>query len=268
MAKKQIKQSETIEIKRSQINLNPFNPKRHTDKKVQEQKKNLQRVGFLGGITWNQLTGNLIDGHRRIKAMDLYYGYDGTPATDYSVKVESVEFDEKQEKEQMTYMALSNTKADYQLIAEYLPGIDYSAAGIDDYDLAQIQSFIPSVDDTVQIESIDGLIAPAEEPGSKDGDSHLLDEKSHLSGNPDDTVIEADSDNLTSTEPTPEEKKAKIKEAKQKQIEAAEERYSDLTAYLTVSFDSAEEKRMFCELAGISENEKFIRGSKVLEMIE
>ena len=220
MAKKQIKQSETIEIMRSQINLNPFNPKRHSDSKVKEQKKNLQQVGFLGGVTWNRITGNLIDGHRRIKAMDLHYGYDGTPSTDYKVKVEAVDFDEKQEKEQMTYMALGNTKADYQLIAEYLLDIDYTAAGIDEYELKQIQSFIPARDEVCPVEL------------------------------------------------TPEERKAKIKEAKQKQIEAAGERYSELTSYLTISFSSAEEKRMLCELIGIAEEEKFIPGSRILEMIE
>lgn len=252
MAKKKIKQSETIEIKRSQINLNPFNPKRHTDKKVQEQKKNLQRVGFLGGITWNRLTGNLIDGHRRIKALDLHYGYDGTPDTDYSVKVEAVEFDEKQEKEQMTYMALGNTKADYQLIAEYLPDIDYSFSGIDSYDLEQIQCFMPSADDVCRVESIDDLIASEEEA------------KQSLT-----VANESGASNISgSAEFTPEEKKAKIKEAKQKQIEAAGERYSELTSYLTISFSSAEEKRQFCELAGIGEEEKFVSGSKILEMIE
>ena len=243
MAKKSIKQSETVEIRRSQINLNPFNPKRHTDKKVQEQKKNFMRVGFMGGITWNRATGNLIDGHRRIKAMDLYYSYDGTPETDYPVKVEAVELDEKQEKEQMTYMALGNTKADYQLIAEYLPEIVYTVAGIDEYDLTQIRSFIPLADDVPRIESFDDLLeVPDIGPGKGTSTSEDA--------------------------PANDEKKAKIKEAKQKQKEAAGERYSELTSYVTISFSSAEEKRMFCELAGISEDEKFIQGNKVLEMIE
>ena len=84
---KELKQSETRIIKRSQINLNPINPKRHSDERIRLQKKNLQKVGFLGGIVWNELSGNLIDGHRRIKAMDMYYKYDGTSDTDYKVKV-------------------------------------------------------------------------------------------------------------------------------------------------------------------------------------
>ena len=257
MAKKQIKQSETGEIMRSQINLNPFNPKRHTDKKVQEQKKNFMRVGFMGGITWNRPSGNLIDGHRRIKAMDLYYSYDGTPQTDYLVKVEAVKLDIKQEKEQMTYMALGNTKADYQLIAEYLPDIDYAVAGIDEYDLLQIQSFIPQADDISRIESYDDLIEPTDDgPVSEDNESDS------------DSFQDSASHTYVSGMLGDDEKKARIKEAKREQKKAAGERYRELTSYLTISFSSAEEKRMFCELAGIGEEEKFIQGRKVLEMIE
>lgn len=197
----------------------------------------------MGGITWNRSTGNLIDGHRRIKAMDLYYSYDGTAETDYLVKVEAVELDEKQEKEQMTYMALGNTKADYQLIAEYLPEIDYSVAGIDEYDLEQIQSFIPQAADIMRVESFDDLIEPL------------------------DTGPRAD-ETTNENALTDSEKKAQIKAAKQKQKEAAGERYGELTSYVTISFSSAEEKRMFCDLAGIGEDEKFIQGNKILEMIE
>lgn len=234
MAKKKIKQSDIIEVMRSQINLNPYNPKRHSDKKILEQKKNLLRMGLMGGITWNRKSGNLIDGHRRIKAMDLHYGYDGTPATDYSVKVSVVELDEKREKEQMTYMALGNTKADYSLIAEYLPDIDAVAAGIEDYDLSQIRLFIPTVEE-IQVESFDDLISNEED---------------------------------VKPEPSEEDKKAKIKEAKQKQKESAGERYADLNAYITVSFDNANQKRDFCEMLGIPESEMFVKGSTVMNAFE
>lgn len=233
MAKKQIKQSDLVEVKRSQINLNPYNPKRHSDKKISEQKKNLLRVGLLGGITWNRISGNLIDGHRRIKAMDLHYGYDGTPVTDYTVKVSAVELDEKQEKEQMTYMALGNTKADYELIAQYLPTIDVSLSGIDDYDLEQIRSFLPDPTE-IEIESFDDLIA--EDPEE--------------------------------TQQSQQSNKTQIQESKQKAKEIAEERYADQQAYITVSFANADEKRVFCELIGISEKEMFVKGSDVLSMID
>lgn len=233
---KKIKQSETVEIMRSQIRLNPYNPKRHSDKAVSEQKKNLQRVGYLGGVTWNATSGNLIDGHRRIKALDMLNKYDGTPEKDYPVKVEKVAFDEKQEKEQMTYMALGNTKADYELIAEYLPDIDVSAAGIDDYDLSQIQSFLP--DAPVSVEAIDDFIQPVEDE------------------QPD------------KPEPTATEKKAAVKEAKAAAKEKAVENYQALTSYITISFKDADEKRIFCELAGVGESDMFIQGEQVLDLIQ
>ena len=56
MTMKELKQSETRIIKRSQINLNPINPKRHSDEKVKLQKKNLQKIGFLGGIVCGKET--------------------------------------------------------------------------------------------------------------------------------------------------------------------------------------------------------------------
>ena len=243
---KRLKQSETIEIKRSQITLNPFNPKHHSDRQVTEQKKNLQRVGYLGGVTWNETTGNLIDGHRRIKALDLINKYDGTEATDYTVKVEMVAFDEKQEKEQMTFMALGNTKADYELIAEYLPDIDYAYAGIDEYDLVQIQSFIPN--EAITVEAIDDFITPIDgeldvEPGGDPSEREEL-------------------------EPTPSEKKAAVKEAKAAARETAMNKWQDFSAYITISFANADEKRVFCELAEIGENEMFIQGERVLELIQ
>lgn len=241
---KKLKQSETVEIMRSQIKLNPYNPKRHSDKQVAEQKKNLQRVGFLGGVTWNEETGNLVDGHRRIKAMDLINKYDGTPETDYPVKVEKVHFDEKQEKEQMTFMALGNTKADYELIAEFLPDIDYTVAGIDDYDLEQIQSFLH--DEPVTVEAMDDFFTPVA----------------------DDVPDEGLGETADTEEPTPSEKKAAVKEAKEAAREAAVNRWQDMSAYLTISFANADEKRMFCDLAGIREDEMYVQGEQILELIQ
>ena len=43
------KGSETITIRRSMIRMNPANIKNHTDKEIELQKKNLRKVGFLGG---------------------------------------------------------------------------------------------------------------------------------------------------------------------------------------------------------------------------
>lgn len=220
-----VKQSETREVMRSQLHAQPYNPKKHTDRQIEGQKKNIRTFGYLGGIVWNERTGNLIDGHRRLKALDIINKYDGT--NDYPVKVEVVDFDEKQEKEQMTYMALGSTRPDYEMIAEYLPDIDYQLAGIEPYDLAQIESFLPQ--EPVAVETIDDFIQD---------------------------------------EPTYEEKTAAVKEAKKEAQQRAAENWQNVQAYITISFSNAEEKRLFCDITGLNENEMFISGKEILEMIQ
>nr|DAE93074.1 MAG TPA: ParB protein [Caudoviricetes sp.] len=234
---KQLKQSETITINRSQINLNPYNPKKHTDKEIKNQLANLKKVGFNGGIKWNKVTGNLIDGHRRIKAMDMYYKYDGTNETNYQVKVEAVEFDEKTEKEQLTYEALGNTRADYSLVAEYINDIDYTNLGLSDYDINEIFNFVVDINgDTPQVETYDDLI----------------------------TTPQVETKDL----PTYEEKKEQVKQMKQQVKEKAIERQKDEDAFITLSFSTYEAKSAFCEIMGIDPDERFAKGETVLNMIE
>ena len=233
MTMKELKQSETITINRSQINLNPYNPKRHTDKEIKNQLANLKKVGFNGGIKWNKVTGNLIDGHRRIKAMDIYYKYDGTPETDYQVKVEAVTFDIKTEKEQLTYEALGNTRADYSLVAEYINDIDYTNLGLSDYDINELSHFVVDVNDYLpQVETYEDLISSQEE------------------------------------EPTYEEKKEQVKQMKQQVKEKAIEKQKNEDAFITLSFSTYEAKSAFCEIIGIDPNERFAKGESVLNMIE
>lgn len=230
---KELKQSETITINRSQINLNPYNPKRHTDKEIKNQLANLKKVGFNGGIKWNKVTGNLIDGHRRIKAMDIYYKYDGTPETDYQVKVEAVAFDIKTEKEQLTYEALGNTRADYSLVAEYINDIDYTNLGLSDYDINELSHFVVDVNDYIpQVETYEDLISSQEE------------------------------------EPTYEEKKEQVKQMKQQVKEKAIEKQKNEDAFITLSFSTYEAKSAFCEIIGIDPDERFAKGEAVLNMIE
>lgn len=228
MTTRKLKQSETRIIKRSQINLNPINPKRHSEERIKLQKKNLQKVGFLGGIVWNEASGNIIDGHRRIKAMDLYYKYDGTTKTDYEVKVEVVTLDEKTEKQQLAYMAAGNTKPDIDLLANFIPDIDYSEIGLDTNEINDILA-ISQADAISLSESLDDLISPV--------DSY-------------------------------EEKKRHMKEVKQQVKEQAVQRQQDEEAYITLSFSSFEAKSDFCDLLGISTDYKFAKGEDVLKLIE
>lgn len=243
---KPLKTSETRIIKRSQISLNPYNPKRHTEERVKQQKKNLQTIGYLGGITWNEQSGNLIDGHRRIQAMDLYYKYDGTPDTDYDIKVEVVQLDPKQEKEQMTYMALGNTRADLELVARYFPEIDANAAGIDDAYLKELSTFVTIADPIAEIETLDIddiLPAPKEE-----------------------VIIEEETEDIA--EPTPEDKKAKVKATKREAEDKSIEQLRNESAYLTLSFSNFASKEIFCNLIGIDPDCTYCKGEEIMQHIE
>ena len=239
-----LKQSETRNIKRSEINLNPVNPKRHTEDAVKLQKKNLQKVGFLGGIVWNERTGNLIDGHRRVKAMDLYYKYDGTPETDYTLKVEAVNLDEKQEKEQLTYMAVGNTKADIDLIARYAPDIDLSDVGLGADDLAAIGSLVGTAD--LDIPDIGTELFGM---GGEDTEAETEPKPKH-------------------EEKTEAEKIQHVKDMKRQTEEKAEQQAMDEAAYCTLSFSNYDNYLAFVELVGAMEGDRFIKAARVLEMIE
>ena len=138
---KEIEQSQTVTIKRSAIVFNPNNIKHHSQDEIKTQKDNIRKVGALGGIVWNDVTFNLIDGHKRVSALDALHKYDpNDPDTDYDIKVEKVSFDEKTEKEQMVFMSVANTKPDYNLISAFIDDIDYKVAGISDRDYKDIIS--------------------------------------------------------------------------------------------------------------------------------
>lgn len=140
-----IKQSETVIIKRSQINFAPYNPRKKDKKVVESLKENFKRVGFLGGIQYNLTTHNLIGGHKRLEALDLIHNYNGKNGIDYDVKVEQIEIDEKTEKEQNIY--LNNKRhqgeTDFEMMATLLNEIDIDNAGLSQIDIDIVESVVP-----------------------------------------------------------------------------------------------------------------------------
>lgn len=241
-----MKQSETKIIKRSQINLNPYNPKRHTDEQIKLQRKNLKKVGFLGGIVWNETTGNLVDGHRRIKALDLINKYDGTPATDYDIKVEAVQMDEKTEKTQMTFMAVGNTKADYNLIAPYVDQIDYSEVGLSEAEYNEILKLR-------QTEAVEAI-------PSWDADFGITELEVQEKSNEEVQQEIQDKPKMT---------KEQVKAEKQKCDDVAAKHHEEKDLYIILNFDNEEMKQAFCELLGISDGPFLnLRGEPVRKLLD
>lgn len=164
-----MKQSEKITIKRSEIVFNPDNIKRHSQDAIKSQKANIRKVGYLGGIVYNTISHNLIDGHRRLLALDEIHKYDGTPETDYEIGVEAIALERKEELEQMSYMALANTKADYNLLASIIDEIDYKSIGLSEDEYNSVLDLRISTPEELEVafdmETIEDIFAPkVEEP--------------------------------------------------------------------------------------------------------
>ena len=227
--------SETRVIKRLQIQLNKQNPKRHKEDRIKIQEKNLKKVGYLGGIVWNETTGRLIDGHRRILAMDLFYGFDGTAATDYAVKVEVVHMSEKEERQQLAYMAAGDTLADIDLLADFVDDVDFGEIGLSDNEINDILSFANGGESETKDIFYD-LVKPTKEVPVKGTQEY-------------------------------EQDKERVKAGKERTREMANEAQRNEMAYVTLSFDNYSNLTAFCELLGVESGARYVKGEEVLALI-
>lgn len=283
--------SETVFIKRSQIKLNPYNIKEHSDEQVMSQKKNIKKVGFFGGIVWNEFTGNLVDGHRRIAALDSINKYDGTEETDYEIKVEQVVLDEKTEKEQMAYMALANSKADYNLVAKFIDEVDYKNIGVTELEYQQIlnlRNIEDELEDFGDMEMMEDVFAPkprkeektSEENSVENNDSDVVFETPSV---PQASKVEASKAPITelpSVEKTNEEfrqaldekpkmTREEVREQKQHCADVNTKYMDKAEQYAVINFESQEQKITLCEMLGLTPKENMvINGSELIQILE
>lgn len=257
------KGSETKIIKRSQINLNPCNPKVHTDADIKQQKANIKKVGLIGGIQWNETTGNLIDGHKRVMSVDLIQGYDGTPETDYDIKVEAVDFDEKTEKEQLLFMAKSQDPIDYNLVAKNfsIDEIDFKAAGFTEQDTEQIKMLQ------------DDLEASLKDSGMDDFSEDFLNEPITSVNTPTPMTelpnIEKSSEEIVAEHASkPKMTKEEVKEQKQHCTDVGMKRQEDIDNFIFIDFESLEQKQLFCDMLHmVATSSMRVSGSQVLGLL-
>jgi hypothetical protein len=128
---KQIIQHEPALIKRSEIRMAGYNPRRITPEARHKLKDNLEKFGLMGGIVWNLTTGNLVSGHQRIAIMDKRNKYKADDSkTDYDVWVTKVALDEKEEMAQNIF--INNPSAmgffDDEKLKSLMKSIDFSEA--------------------------------------------------------------------------------------------------------------------------------------------
>lgn len=253
-----MKGSETKIIKRSSISFNPHNIKNHTDEQVKSQRDNIKRVGFLGGVVWNEKTRNIIDGHRRVQSLDMIKKYNkDDPSTDYDIKVEVVSFDEKTEKEQLAFMALANTKADYNLLATFIDDVDYDAIGLSESEYKQV---LDLRDDDMPIE-IPEFVMPKNKREEKREEEVTEEEKPPVAEMSKPSFVYNSTEEETEEDSSEEEEKRLLDEEVKRNVtkvnkeytqEVAEQRTNKLSMLGSIRFSSEEEKERFCnEVFGI-----------------
>lgn len=226
------KQSETVVIKRSQINFAPYNPRKEDPEVIRKLKKNFKTVGYLGGIVWNRLSSYLVSGHKRVQTLDIINGYDGTTGSDYEIKVEAVELDGKTEREQNIFMNSPSAMGEFDMekMKILVPDIDYQSAGLSEADI-----------------NIYGISVMQDEVSAG--------------------LAETMSDFEDIRRPF-EERKAAIKETKEQIRQQAEKKAEDIESYVMLNFKSYRDKSAFMLRFGFSPNDKIIPGEMFADMVE
>lgn len=252
-----IKQSETRVLKRSEITPSDYNPRTISDGARKALKKNIKENGIIGGMVWNEQTGNLVSGHQKLNIADEVNKYEAGK-NDYEIKVEVINVDLKKEKELNIFF---NSKAvqgemDYKKLAQIFPDIDADLAGLDEVDLSMIEIELPDVPE-VEIPSFE----PQKEKAEKAKlEKSVTEELNNTVYHNSDGIH--DMEKKESEEMSAEEKKALVKAIKEKVKEGSTIQGDP---YFTVSFDSYDAKVEFLEFLGFNPEDKFIKGEELQE---
>ena len=268
--------SEIQEINRSQIHFHPRNPRTIDAEGKKALKRSMKNFGVLGGIIVNKRNGYVIvGGNQKVALMDEQQKYDPeNPETDYVLRVEVVDMDDKTELEALT--ALNNPtiggKYDWQKLAELIPDIDYKNAGLTEEDLSMIGvDYLFQTEEENQIGTeLDDLMADVEAEHQKDlarqrEQREAIKQAQAEANAQQDAQIEQ---NASSPE---EERQAKIdhmKEVKAQVKTQAIENAMNQEAYVMISFDNFQAKREFMARAGYPDDMKFIKGEEFIQRVE
>lgn len=261
MTKNKITQPESREIQRSIINFANYNPRKIAPEARKSLKANLKRIGLLGGIVWNEVTGNLVSGHQRISIIDEVNKYNSdTKENDYLIRVEVVRMDEKTEKEQNIFMNNRSVQGEFDsdMLKDMLGGIDYNLAGLNDFDLSMlgIGDLDFSINDEIwskdnilndSLYSIDEITKEGEENKRIDrsGDFYSDSKENQIARHN-------------------EVQKIKDRIGRQNSFE----KDNGMLSYVVLSFKSSTERANFMEMFGYEFDERYIDGKEFMDRVE
>ena len=226
----------------------------------------MKTVGLLGGIVWNERSGNLVSGHQKLGIIDEVNKYDPQkPETDYPIRVEVVDLDEAQEKVQNLFMNNREAQGEYDddMVKAVLSSLDYELVMDTGYSEFSLQILGFGDDD-------DYMPMPTEtwtqEDTIQDNEelSRLAEE---TKGSEENTKIDRSVDFY---DDTPENQIARHNEVQKikDRIQRKANTDNGALSYVMLSFDSVEEKEDFCESYGYRPDEVWIKGAEFLNKVE
>ena len=262
--------SEIMELKRSQIHPHPRNPRTIDQEGKKALKRSMKNFGVLGGIIVNRQNNFVIvGGNQKVAIMDEQQKFNpDDPETDYIIRCEVVDMDEKTELEALT--ALNNPtiggKYDWQKLAELIPDIDYKNAGLTEEDLSMIGvDYLFQTEEENQLSSdLDDMMAQVDAEHQKDL-ARQREQREAIKQAQAEANAQQDAQIAQNALSPEEERQAKIdhmKDVKAQVKTQAIENAMNQEAYVMISFDNFKNKEEFMSRFGYPADLKFIKGEE------
>lgn len=235
--------SESVELKRSAIHFADYNPRTLSEDEKKTLKRGIKKFGLVGGLLVNKHTGlTVVSGHQRLTVMDELNKF---PEQDYIIRVDLIDVDEKQENELNILLNNPNAqgKWDYDALRELVPDIDWKDAGLTDVDLNLIgcDFLLQTEEENSLAGALEDMMSPVTEQHEAEKAAKQLDRA---------------------------EKVAHMKDVKQQVKDAAQNKATDMEAYVMLSFDTYEAKAAFMARFGYDADMKFIKGEVFSDQVE
>lgn len=268
-------QAETREVHRSEITLAAYNPRKITEEARKKLKANLKRVGLMGGIVWNENTGNLVSGHQKIGIMDELNNYNPkTNENDYKLRVEVVHLSEKEEKEQNLFMNNRAVQGEFDddMLIRMIGDIEYENAGFTSFDMEMLG--IINIPEELDKNNIGDIIEDIDKESlwNKDtvvqNNTHLANVDSKTKDAKENTKLDRSTNFYKDTAENQIARHNEVQKIKDRITNNAAADDNAVLSYVVLSFGSPSETETFLVQFGYPVETKVINGEEFLGKLE
>lgn len=256
-AEAQLSRFQTFEsrrINRREIKEFDFNPRSISDdaKRALQASLNVEKggVGLIAPVTWNEVTGRIVGGHQRCRALDALEGSDN-----YLLDVAVVHLSEAAEIAANVSLNNANLQGewDIELLAQVLktPDLDLAATGFTPTDIS-LNFDDPELSSLFQPNEATAALLDNLKDIKADSAEQKKSESTGISGR--------SSDNGADTKPDNSDRAKAFRKKGKEQFNMLD----DTENIANVIFKTREERENFMERCGLGRDERYIDGSRVV----